>query len=86
MTDCVAFRVRVLQAWDDIPFDLPLTTTIGDVKRRALAAARITTDPSAYLVKFRGAEVSDENLSLGAAGVPPGGALIAMRRRRVPVR
>jgi hypothetical protein len=85
MTD-LALRVFVLDAWDDIGMRLPVLTAIADVKRQALASARITGDPAAYLVKFRGAEVRDESRSLEDERVPSGGSLIVMRRRRVPVR
>jgi hypothetical protein len=79
-------RVRVLEAWDDIVMDVPSPTTIQAIKQRALAAAHVTADPSRYLVKFRGAELHDESRSLADEQVPTEGALIVMRRRRMPVR
>jgi hypothetical protein len=86
MTDGLELRVRVLDAWDDVVMQLPASTLIADVKRRALEAAHITGDPAGFLVKFRGAEVRDESRSLADERVPGDGALIVMRRRRVPVR
>ena len=86
MTAEVAVRVRVLESWDDVVMRLPSITPIADVKRRALAAAGITADPAGFLVKFRGAELRDESRSLGEEQVPGDGALVVMRRRRVPVR
>jgi hypothetical protein len=86
MTADLALRVFVLDAWDDIVMQLPSLTPIADVKRRALESAHVTGDPAAFLVKFRGAELSDESRSLADERVPSDGALIVMRRRRVPVR
>jgi hypothetical protein len=42
--------------------------------------------PEEYVVKFRGAEVFDESLSLAESGVVANAALIVMPRRRRPVR
>ena len=39
-----------------------------------------------FIVKFRGVELRDETSTLSAAGVPDGGALIVLRRRRRAVR
>ena len=85
MTAEMDLRVRVLDAWDDVVMRLPALTPIADVKRRALDAAHINADPAGFLVKFRGAEVRDESRSLDDERVPGNGALIVMRRRRVPV-
>lgn len=86
MSGDLLIRVRVLEAWEDIVLTLPSDTAIAEVKRRALAAAHVTTDASRYLVKFRGAEVTDEHATLATEDVPDDAPLIVMRRRRVPVR
>ena len=49
-------------------------------------ATRVTRDPDGYVLKFRGAELSDETRSLADAGLVPNGALIVLPRRRRPVR
>jgi HEAT repeat protein len=79
-------RVMVQDAWDEVAFDLPPTTSLADVKRRALQAAQVRGDPNAYLLKFRGAELRDESRSLAEAGLVPNAALIVLSRRRRPVR
>jgi hypothetical protein len=79
-------RVMVQDAWDEVSFDLPPSTSLGDVKRRALQAAQVRGDPNAYLLKFRGAELRDESRSLAEAGLVPNAALIVLSRRRRPVR
>ncbi|HEX9053971.1 MAG TPA: hypothetical protein VF830_03630 [Gemmatimonadales bacterium] len=86
MTGTVPLRVMVLDAWDAVTLDLPLSTSLGDLKREALARARVRGDPDAYLVKFRGAELDDERRSLQEAGVPANAPLIVLSRRRRPVR
>ena len=79
-------RVMVHDAWDEIRLDLPTTTRLTELKRQALAAARVTGNPTGYLLKFRGAEPQDESQSMAESGLVPNGALIVMPRRRRPVR
>jgi hypothetical protein len=79
-------RVMVQDAWDEVSFDLPPTTSLADVKRRALQATQVRGDPNAYLLKFRGAELRDESRTLAEAGLVPNAALIVLSRRRRPVR
>ena len=86
MTGTVPLRVMVLDAWDAVTLDLPLSTSLGDLKREALARARVLGDPDQYLVKFRGAVLDDERRSLQEAGVPANAPLIVLSRRRRPVR
>lgn len=83
----VRVRVTVTDAWDTVALDLEPTTTIAEIKRTALerTTGRMP-DPSAYVVKFRGALVLDENRSIGDLGVPSGAALIVLPARRRPVR
>jgi len=86
MSDTLPVRVMVQDAWDEVRLDLPSTTPLTEVKRRALEATRVIRDPAAYVLKFRGAELQDESRSLADAGVVPNGALIILSKRRRPVR
>jgi hypothetical protein len=86
MSGAIPLRIMVEDAWDEIPLDLPATTSLADLKRRALQAAQVRGDPVDYLMKFRGAELRDESRSLADAGLVPNGALIVLPRRRRPVR
>jgi hypothetical protein len=86
MTGTLPVRVMVQDAWDQVLLDLPAVTPLAEVKRQALQATRVTGNPDAYLLKFRGAELEDESRSLAEAGLVPNGALIVLRRRRRPVR
>ena len=67
-----------------MPLRLPASATLGELKRQALEATRVTRDPSGYLVKYRGAEVAD-GASLAEAGVVPNAGLIVLSRKRRPV-
>ena len=86
MTPTLSVRVMVQDAWDEIRLELPVGTPLGELKRQALEATRVTGDPAGYLLKFRGAELEDESRSLADAGLVPNGALIVVPRRRRPVR
>ena len=86
MSDERVVRVAILDVWTDIPITASGDTSVAMIKSQALAAARVTEAASAYEVKFRGAALADETQTLVAAGVPSGGALIVMPRRRRPVR
>jgi len=83
-----AFPVRVMvqEVWDEIPFSVPSTTSLAELKRRALETARIRRSAGEYVLKFRGAELSDESQSLADAGIAPNAALIVLPRHRRPVR
>jgi hypothetical protein len=85
MTALLPVRVMVTDAWDEVPLQLPVGTTLGELKRQALAATRVIRDPSGYLVKYRGAELSDD-VSLADAGVVPNAGLVVLARKRQPVR
>lgn len=86
MSDPLPVRVTVMEAWDDVTLELLPATTLTEVKRQALAAVRVVEDPAEFVVKFRGAEVSDESRTLADVAFPAGGALIVLRRRRRAVR
>jgi hypothetical protein len=86
MTDPLAVRVKVEDAWDEVFLELPDGTPLSELKRQALEMTHITGNPSEYLIKYRGAAVSDESRSLAQAGVVPNSALIILAKRRRPVR
>jgi hypothetical protein len=86
MSAILPLRVMVQDAWDEVMLEVPETTPLGAVKRQALQATRVTRDPDGYVLKFRGAELSDETRSIADAGLVPNGALIVLPRRRRPVR
>lgn len=82
----VPLRVMVEDVWDQVVLELPVEAPVSEVKRQALERTRVKRDPSEFVLKFRGAELGDESLSLSHAGLVPNGALILLSRRRRPVR
>lgn len=79
-------RVMVEDVWDEVFLELPDEVPVSEVKRQALELTRVKRDPSEYVLKFRGAQLSDESVSLAEAGLVPNGALIVLARRRRPIR
>jgi hypothetical protein len=86
MTAVLPLRVMVEDVWNEVFLELPDATPVGDIKRQALALTHVKRDPAEYVLKFRGAELSDESRSLAQAGLVPNAALIVLSRRRRPVR
>jgi len=86
MTGALPLRVMVEDAWDEVFLELPGETPLSELKRQALEATHVDRDPSEYMIKYRGAAVSDESRSLADAGLVPNAALIVLARRRRPVR
>jgi hypothetical protein len=86
--DRYAVRVMVTEVWDQVFLPVDATTTVARLKRDALQAAlkRSAIEPDAYVIKFRGAEVLDEALTLGALGAGPNAPFIVLPARRQPVR
>ncbi|MFI5211044.1 MAG: hypothetical protein ACHQ2E_11410 [Gemmatimonadales bacterium] len=86
MSDHLAVRVMVESAWDQVTLDLPATTTMAELKRRALAMTHAGGEAGEYQVKYRGALVTDEARSLAEQGVVGNANLIVLPRRRRPAR
>jgi len=86
--DRFAVRVMVTDAWDQVFLAVGPETTVADLKRQALARALRRNDLPAdeYLVKFRGAAVSDESTTLQALGAGSNAPFIVLPARRRPVR
>lgn len=85
MSEDLPLRVMVQDVWNEVELQAPSSASAADVKRRALRASRVISDPEGYVLKFRGAEVSDDT-SLAEAGVVPNAGLIVLPRRRLPVK
>jgi hypothetical protein len=86
MSTGLPVRVMVADVWDTVPLNLEPSTSLADLKLEALTRTRVQRDPDEYVVKFRGAEMLDESVSLKDVGIPPNAALIVLPRRRRPVR
>lgn len=86
MSGALAVRVMVEDAWDEVFLELPDETPLSELKRQALERTYVMRNPSDYLLKYRGAALSDESRSLSEAGLVQNAALIVLSRRRRPVR
>lgn len=87
-TERFAVRVMVTPVWDQVVIPADAGTTVAQLKRDALRAAlkRSALDENAYIVKFRGASMLDEAVTLGALGAGPNAPFIVLPARRQPVR
>jgi hypothetical protein len=86
--DRYAVRVMVTDAWDQVFLAVTPETTVADLKRQALTRALKRSDlpASAYVVKFRGAGVTDESTTLRALGAGANAPFIVLPARRRAVR
>ncbi|PYO42690.1 MAG: hypothetical protein DMD33_08445 [Gemmatimonadetes bacterium] len=83
-----AVRVMVTDVWDQVYLAVEPTTTVAQLKSQALTQAlkRTRVRPEDYVVKFRGAEASDESTTLAALGAVANSAFIVLPARRQVVR
>ena len=81
-------RVMVTDVWDQVVVAVQPTTTVGELKREALALAlrRPGVPLEQYVVKFRGGPVLDESLALAGLGAGPNSPFIILPVLRQPVR
>lgn len=86
MSAPLPLRVMVHDVWAEVQLELPPSTTIVELKHRALTSTHVARDPAGYVVKFRGFELLDEYQTLADHGVVPNANLIVLSRRRRPVR
>jgi hypothetical protein len=80
-------RVMVTTAWETVPVQVDDGTTVAQLKHQALKAAlKTTANEQAFVVKFRGAIILDESVTLRALGAVPNAPFIVLPGRRQPVR
>lgn len=83
-----AVRVMVTDVWDQVYLAVEPQTTVAELKRQALERAlkRVVVPLEEYVVKFRGGEVADEGVTLGALGARANSPFVVLPARRRPVR
>ena len=82
-----AVRVMVTDVWDQVFLAVEAATTVAELKRRALEQAlKRRVDSGDYDVKFRGARVLDDRVTLSALGAGANAPFIILPNRRQPVR
>ena len=81
-------RVMVTPVWDHVLVQVDGSTTIRRLKRDALQAALKRADlrEDEFLVKYRGATMLDESVTLGALRAGRNAPFIVLPARRQPVR
>ena len=83
----IALRVEVPEVWDVVRVETPVTETIQTVKAAALRALYPDAqDIEAFVVKFNGAELRNEEASVSDVGARDGSTFLLTFRRRRPVR
>ena len=83
----LAVRVMVTDAWDQVLLVVEPSTTVADLKRRALTRALKRGDGADdSIVKFHGALVLDESVTLGSLGARANAPFIILPARRRAVR
>ena len=82
----IPLRVMLTEVWDEFHLDLPSETPLTQVKQQVLELGQLRDDPARYVIKYRGAQLTDESRSLADLGVVRNAALIMLPRRRQPVR
>ena len=82
-----AVRVMVTDVWDQVVIAVEPTTTVMELKREALSRAlkRSSVPLDDYVVKFRGAALLDESVTLAAVGAGANAPFIVLPARRQPV-
>lgn len=84
--DTLRVRVTVQDSWDSVELALSPDASVAELKLRALVMTHVANDPSGYEVKFRGASLRDESVSLASAQVVDNAALIVLPILRRPVK
>jgi hypothetical protein len=84
--ETIALRVQLPDVWDVVRLDVSSRESVFAVKRAALAELEPNGDPASYVIKLRGFEVLDEQLSVRDAGAVNGSIFLLAFRRRRPVR
>lgn len=87
VTERFAVRVMVTDVWDQVFLAVEPATTVAELKRQALAQAlkRVPLRLDDYVVKFHGAQVLDESVTLVSLGAGPNAPFIILPARRQPV-
>lgn len=80
-------RVEMPEVWDVVRFAVGPTTSVAELKLRALEELLPTAEhPEDYVFKLRGWEVLEESAPLADVGVQEGSILLLTSRRKRPVR
>ena len=80
-------RVEAPEVWDVVIVEAAPSSRVSELKRAALTALFGTREnPDDFVLKLRGFEVLNEEVSLAESGAVDGSIFLATYRRRRPVR
>jgi len=86
-TEAITVRVEMPEVWDVVRVETSPDESVATLKAAALAElyprARFPED---FVIKLRGIEVTNENLSVAQVGALNGSIFLVTYRRRRPVR
>jgi hypothetical protein len=82
----LTIRVEIPERWDVALLSAAPTTGVHAVKLAALHELLPEAEASDYVIKLRGFEIYDENVSLADAGARNGSIFLLTYRRKRPVR
>lgn len=84
--DAFSVRVMVAPVWNTVELRVGPASTVREMKRAALRAAKVDPDAEEFEVKFRGALVLDEGTTMTGLGAAANVPFIILHTRRQPVR
>jgi hypothetical protein len=81
-------RVTVTDVWDTVVLPVEGATPVVDLKHEALARAlkRPDTRAEEYVVKFHGALITDESVTIAALGAGPNAPFIILPAKKQAAR
>lgn len=86
-TPTMTLRVEAAEVWDAVIVEATPSARVSELKRAALTALfGAKADPQDFVLKLRGFEVLNEEVSLAEAGAIEGSIFLVAYRRRRPVR
>ena len=83
----MTLRVESAEVWDAVIVEAAPSARAAELKRAALTALLgAKSDPDDFVLKLRGFEVLNEDVSVADAGAVDGSIFLVAYRRRRPVR
>jgi hypothetical protein len=86
-TPTMTLRVESAEVWNAVIIEAAPSARVSELKRAALTALLgAKSDPDEFVLKLRGFEVLNEDVSVADAGAIDGSIFLVAYRRRRPVR
>ena len=86
-TPSMTLRVESPEIWDVVVVEASPSSRVSELKRAAMTALfGARENPDAFVLKLRGFEVLNEDVSIAESGAIDGSIFLVTHRRRRPVR